>query len=90
MGIEGNRQYNPGWHLALDLEFMFAVAEALVRAALARTESRGGHTRDDYPQPSEEMGRVNMIARYADGEASVTPEPLAELPAELAALLEEG
>ena len=65
-------------------------AEALVRAARERTESRGGHTRDDYPGPSDEMGRVNMIVRYADGEVGVTPEPLAELPAELAALLEEG
>jgi succinate dehydrogenase / fumarate reductase flavoprotein subunit len=90
VGVEGNRQYNPGWHLALDLEFMLVVAEALVRAARERTESRGGHTRDDYPGPSDEMGRVNMIVRYADGEVGVTPEPLAELPAELAALLEEG
>ena len=90
VGVEGNRQYNPGWHLALDLEFMLAVAEALVRAAQARTESRGGHTREDYPQPSEEMGRVNMIVRYADGEATVTPEPLTELPPELAALFEEA
>ena len=49
VSVEGHRQYNPGWHLALDLSNMLLVSEAVARAALERTESRGGHTRDDYP-----------------------------------------
>ena len=56
MSVEGHRQYNPGWHLALDLRNMLVVSEAIAKAALAREESRGGHTRDDFPKPSPEWG----------------------------------
>ena len=49
LSVEGHRQYNPGWHLALDLPHMLRVSECVARAALERQESRGGHTRDDYP-----------------------------------------
>ncbi len=56
MSVEGNRQYNPGWHLALDLRNMLLVSEAVATAALERQESRGGHTRDDYPMTDTTSG----------------------------------
>jgi succinate dehydrogenase / fumarate reductase flavoprotein subunit len=56
--VEGHRQFNPGWHLALDLRNMLAMSECVARAALERTESRGGHTRDDYPVMDPEWRQV--------------------------------
>ena len=56
MSVEGHRQYNPGWHLALDLRNMLLVSEAIAKAALAREESRGGHTRDDFPKTQPRVG----------------------------------
>lgn len=61
MVVEGHRQYNPGWHLALDLRNMLIVSECIARAALAREESRGGHTRDDFPGPDPEWGTKNLV-----------------------------
>jgi succinate dehydrogenase / fumarate reductase flavoprotein subunit len=61
--VEGHRQYNPGWHLALDLRNMLIVSESIARAALEREESRGGHTRDDFPGPDEAWGAKNLVAR---------------------------
>ena len=87
VGAWGNRQYNPGWHLALDLRSMLTVAECVAVAALARRESRGGHTRADFPRPDPEFGRINQVLRMRDGRIELTAEPLPELPAELAALL---
>src|SRR5436853_647607 len=60
-GVEGHRQFNPGWHLALDLRNMLLVSECVARAALERQESRGGHTRDDFPQASPEWRRINLV-----------------------------
>jgi succinate dehydrogenase / fumarate reductase flavoprotein subunit len=90
VGVEGNRQFNPGWHLAQDLRSLLTVAECVTRAALERKESRGGHTREDYPGTDPQLGKVNFVVRMKDGEISVTPEPLPEMPAELRELLEEG
>lgn len=59
--VEGHRQFNPGWHLALDLRNMLAVSECIARAALERTESRGGHTRDDYPVMDPEWRHVLLV-----------------------------
>jgi succinate dehydrogenase / fumarate reductase flavoprotein subunit len=59
--VEGHRQYNPGWHLALDLRNMLLVSECIAKAALERQESRGGHTRDDYPDPSPDWGSKNLV-----------------------------
>ena len=56
-GVEGHRQFNPGWHLALDLRNMLLVSECVARAALERTESRGGHTRDDYPDDGARLAQ---------------------------------
>ena len=90
-GIEGHRQYNPGWHLAMDLQSMLTVSEAIARAAETRKESRGGHTRDDYPNTEPEWGKVNVVIRQGkDGEMQVVQEPLPIMPAELQELFEEA
>jgi succinate dehydrogenase / fumarate reductase flavoprotein subunit len=63
LSVEGHRQYNPGWHLALDLRNMLLVSECIAKAALERTESRGGHTRDDYPMTDPDWGTKNLVLR---------------------------
>ncbi|MDP2674013.1 MAG: fumarate reductase/succinate dehydrogenase flavoprotein subunit [Dehalococcoidia bacterium] len=89
-GVEGNRQYNPGWHLAMDLRSLLTVSEAMARAALERKESRGAHTRDDYPTTSADFGGVNVVIRRGpDGAPQVSQEPLPQMPAELKSLFEE-
>ncbi|OON81337.1 fumarate reductase/succinate dehydrogenase flavoprotein subunit [Streptomyces tsukubensis] len=65
-GVEGHRQFNPGWHLALDLRNMLLVSECVARAALARKESRGGHTREDHPGMVRDWRPVNLLCRLAD------------------------
>jgi succinate dehydrogenase / fumarate reductase flavoprotein subunit len=87
--VEGNRQYNPGWHLALDLDSMLAVSECVATAALERKESRGGHTRDDYPKADPELGKVNMVLRRDGTELRLRREPLPEMPEDLRQLFEE-
>jgi succinate dehydrogenase / fumarate reductase flavoprotein subunit len=83
----GNIQYNPGWHLALDLKNMIDISEAVTRAALARTESRGAHTREDYPDSDDGWGRRSVIIRKEGEALRVVEEPLPEMPDELKALL---
>jgi succinate dehydrogenase / fumarate reductase flavoprotein subunit len=87
--IEGNRQYNPGWHLALDLHSLLGFAEAATLAAIERKESRGGHTRDDYPNTDAKFAKVNVVVRKKNREFALSQEPLPEMPDELKALLEE-
>ncbi|MFF3247616.1 fumarate reductase/succinate dehydrogenase flavoprotein subunit [Streptomyces sp. NPDC002870] len=65
-GVEGHRQFNPGWHLALDLRNMLLVSECIARAALERTESRGGHTREDCPAMEREWRRANLLCQLVD------------------------
>ena len=88
--VEGHRQYNPGWNLALDLRSMLTVAEATTMGALERQESRGGHTREDYPNPDPEFGKVNMVLRRRNGELTLSREPLPEMPDDLKELFEEN
>ncbi len=85
MSVDGHRQYNPGWHLALDLRNMLLVSEAIAKAALARQESRGGHTRDDFPGPNPEWGAKNLVVSLADDGESVmlNPQPLPPMPDDL-------
>ena len=85
MSVDGHRQYNPGWHLAIDLRNMLLVSEAIAKAALAREESRGGHTRDDFPGPREEWGGKNLVVSLADDRESVmlNPQPLPPMPDDL-------
>ena len=87
--VEGGRRFNPGWHLALDLGSLLAVAEAATLSAIECRESRGGHTRDDYPDPDPEFGKVNVVTRRRDGAISVSLEPLPEMPEELREIVEE-
>jgi succinate dehydrogenase / fumarate reductase flavoprotein subunit len=87
LAASGPREYNPGWHLALDLRNMLAVAECIARAALMREESRGGHTRDDYPTMSEEWRKVNLICtQSADGSIEVVKQEMPPMRADLMAL----
>src|SRR6185312_16954986 len=84
----GNIQFNPGWHLALDLKNMIEISEAVTRAALTRTESRGGHTREDFPKPDDkEWGRRNLVIRKDGDGLRVVEEPLTEMPDELKAIV---
>ena len=85
--VGGNIQYNPGWHLALDLKNMLDISEAVTRAALERTESRGAHTREEYPDSDQEWGKVNLIVRQTRDGIEVAREPLPEMPGELKELL---
>jgi succinate dehydrogenase / fumarate reductase flavoprotein subunit len=87
--VEGSLTYNPGWHLALDLQNLLAVSGAIALAALERKESRGGHTRDDYPKPDPHFGKVNVVVRMRDGQLTVAQEPLPAMPPELGTLFEE-
>jgi succinate dehydrogenase / fumarate reductase, flavoprotein subunit len=88
--VEGHRQYNPGWHLALDLPHMLVVSECIARAALERQESRGGHTRDDYPGPDDDWAKVNVICTAAGDGVALTRQPLPVMPSELAEIFEES
>ncbi|MEU9194377.1 fumarate reductase/succinate dehydrogenase flavoprotein subunit [Streptomyces hundungensis] len=72
-GVEGHRQFNPGWHLALDLRNMLLVSECVARAALERTESRGGHTREDWPGMDRAWRRVNLLCHLADPTEGLAP-----------------
>ncbi|MGW3666605.1 fumarate reductase/succinate dehydrogenase flavoprotein subunit [Streptomyces sp. NPDC005141] len=65
-GVEGHRQFNPGWHLSLDLRNMLLVSECVARAALERTESRGGHTREDHPAMERSWRRINLLCQLTD------------------------
>ncbi|HEX5484131.1 MAG TPA: fumarate reductase/succinate dehydrogenase flavoprotein subunit [Terriglobia bacterium] len=86
----GNREYNTGWHAALDLTNLLTVSEAVARAALERKESRGAHFRDDYPAKDEAFAKINLVIRRgADGEMRVSREPALEIPAELQQIIEE-
>ena len=87
--VEGHRQYNPGWHLALDLPHMLRVSECIARAALERQESRGGHTRDDYPGPDPEWAALNLICTQDGEDVAVHRQPLPVMPDDLAAIFEE-
>jgi succinate dehydrogenase / fumarate reductase flavoprotein subunit len=69
--VEGHRQFNPGWHLAIDLRNMLLVSECVARAALERTESRGGHTRDDYPEMDRRWRRANLVCELANGDGEL-------------------
>jgi succinate dehydrogenase / fumarate reductase flavoprotein subunit len=86
----GNREYNPGWHTALDLHNLLTVSEAVARAALERTESRGAHTRIDHPGKDPSWGEVNLVvAKGPDGAMTVSRSPIPDMPAEMRSIIEE-
>ena len=90
VGVTGNREYNPGWHTALDLANLLTVSEAITRAALVRKESRGGHFRDDFPEKAARFGKVNLVVHKGpDGRMQLEEAPIPEMPAELKQIIEE-
>jgi succinate dehydrogenase / fumarate reductase flavoprotein subunit len=90
MGVGGNREYNPGWHTALDLRHLLTVSEAIARCAIERKESRGGHFRDDFPEKSKEFGAFNLVVRKgAGGGMQLERVPIPPMPPELKAIIEE-
>ena len=90
VGVGGHREYNPGWHAALDLHNMLLVSEAITRAALERRESRGGHFREDHPDKDPELGNVNFVVRAGrDGSMDVSRAPIPEMPEELKRIIQD-
>lgn len=90
VAVSGNREYNPGWHTALDLHNLLTVSDAITRSALERKESRGAHFRDDFPNKDTASGKVNVVVSKApDGTMRVRREPIPEMPAELKRIIEE-
>jgi succinate dehydrogenase / fumarate reductase flavoprotein subunit len=90
VSVEGNREYNNGWHTALDLPNLLTVSEAIARAAIERDESRGAHFREDRPAKNAELGKISMVVRRGPaGEMQVHREPVPEMPPELKQIIEE-
>jgi succinate dehydrogenase / fumarate reductase, flavoprotein subunit len=90
VAVTGNREYNPGWHTALDLTNLLTVSEAVTRSAIERKESRGAQFRDDFPSKSDDFGKVNIaVKRDSDGTMKVVREPILEMPAELKQVIQE-
>jgi succinate dehydrogenase flavoprotein subunit len=90
VAVKGNREYNPGWHTALDLENLLTVSEAITKCALERKESRGGHFRDDYPDKQPEYATFNFVVKKgASGEMQLAREPIPPMPEHLKAVIEE-
>ncbi len=87
--IEGSRMFNPGWHMAIELKSMLTVSEAVTRSALIREESRGAHSRIDFPELSPEWGTKNNITSRDGNAMGLRQERLTELPAELKQVLAE-
>ncbi|HXF48868.1 MAG TPA: succinate dehydrogenase flavoprotein subunit [Verrucomicrobiae bacterium] len=90
VAIKGKREYNPGWHLVGDLKSMLTVSEAVAKAALARKESRGAHSRLDYPNLDEKFGKLNVVVSQKNGEMNISTSPVPEMPEELKNLLAEN
>jgi succinate dehydrogenase / fumarate reductase flavoprotein subunit len=89
VAVPGGRAYNPGWHYAQDLRNMLLVAECVAMAALERTESRGGHAREDYPEMSRDWRKVNLnLTLDGDGKVAMTRKPLPTIRPDLLALFE--
>ena len=87
--VSGNREYNPGWHTALDLQNLLTVAEAVTRAALERKESRGAHFREDFDSKDEELGKVNFVVeKSTDGPVNVTSEAIKQIRTDLKEIIE--
>ena len=89
-GVHGHREYNPGWHTALDLKNLLTVSEAITRSAIERKESRGGHFREDFQNRDAAFGKVNVVVKKnSDGTMDVRRETIPEMPAELKQVIEE-
>jgi succinate dehydrogenase flavoprotein subunit len=90
VGVGGHREYNPGWHAALDLPNLLTVSEAITRSALERRESRGGHFREDYPDKDDAFATFNVVVRKGrDGSMELARVPIPPMPDELKRVIEE-
>jgi succinate dehydrogenase flavoprotein subunit len=91
VGVPGNREYNPGWHTAMDLANLLTCSEAVTRSALERKESRGGHFREDFPNKDTAYAGFNVLCRRgADGEMQIVRQSLPEIRADLKQIIEEN
>jgi succinate dehydrogenase / fumarate reductase, flavoprotein subunit len=89
-GVPGNREYNNGWHTALDLDHLLTVSEAIARAGLVRKESRGAHFREDYPEKDQRFAKSSFVLRKGeDGRMRIDEEPIPEMPEDLRRIIEE-
>jgi succinate dehydrogenase / fumarate reductase flavoprotein subunit len=89
-GVPGHREYNSGWHTALDLQNLIVVSEMIARAALERRESRGAQFRDDYPTKNGEYDGFNIVLwKGASGEVKLRHEPIPPMPDELKQIIQE-
>jgi succinate dehydrogenase / fumarate reductase flavoprotein subunit len=87
----GNREYNPGWHAAMDLHSLLTVSEAIARSAASRPESRGGHFREDFPDKDKKFGKLStMVKKRADGSMHLEHIPVPQWPAELQKIIDEN
>ena len=90
VAVDGNREYNPGWHTAMDLSNLLTVSEAITRSAIERKESRGGHFREDYPEKDKLLAQINIIVRRGSGgEMKVVRQPIPPMPDELTQIIKE-
>ena len=90
VSVEGSRMFNPGWHLALDLHSMLRISEAVAKCALVREESRGAHSRIDFPETSAEWGtKNNIISQDSSGGMNLRQDLKSDLPEELKQVLAE-
>ena len=90
VSVAGDRVFNPGWHLALDLTNLLLISESVAKAALIREESRGGHTRDDFPTMDPKWRQVNLICKSDGTAVEVTQQPVPTIPTELLSLFDRG
>jgi succinate dehydrogenase / fumarate reductase flavoprotein subunit len=90
VGVTGHREYNPGWHTALDLRNLLVVSEAVARAALDREESRGAHFREDRPTKDTALDRTRLVLRKSAGGMELRREAVPPLPEELRRIIEEN
>jgi succinate dehydrogenase / fumarate reductase flavoprotein subunit len=90
VGVTGSREYNPGWHTSIDVHSLLVVSEASARAALERTESRGAHTRSDYPESDDRQAREQIAIKKEGGRMTVRREPQPPLPPDLMTIIKEG
>ncbi len=90
VSVPGNREYNGGWHTALDLHNLLTVSEAIARAALAREESRGAHFREDFPAKSDDEAKTNVVLnKESDGDMALVRQPVVELTSEMSEIIKE-
>ena len=90
VAVYGHREYNPGWHTALDLKHLLTISQAITLSALERKESRGGHFREDFPDKSVDAAKFNIVVKQGvDGVMQLRREPIPPIPDELKAVIEE-